>query len=1017
MAPTFYTDDIVAKVNNGNHLGVVERTYNDITTHEPHPERTQPAPIKRDTDIPYEQWNRFRRDGIPPRGTVFVRWETVNNASLIRESKLQLLDRSLLIGDIVRRSEQDATSGVVINTFTKCRLQGVHDVRYRDNHVIKGLVPPGNLEPGFEAAPAPKPPVLVDIPAEELMAASRTADGASAEEDLVIYKDWIGRVLAVTEKIALLLSDGCVVEIDDERASQADGQLDVFEVGDVAMTKKGNLRTGKWIFGQYNANTPPVGTVVHTRPVLVEVQWLQRRIGAGVSDREPPSTLERDELESEAFQVYDRTRRPAAFHADVATSTISNSEIDIQLGSRVRFRDLAGACVKYDGSPSSQQHQENNKLVRIPRQDTRGYDLNVFDVVRFETDVMVQWQDLSITREKSVDLVPDSSIDDEHAAWPGEIAHTLDVGPVEGVERIEQPGRVGVVQTVDSEERMAKVRWADDAVVQYTTAEEDGEGAPRTLLTGAVGVARGEEVEVSLYDVEAPGAMNVRRGDIVLIARKTWTGTESAPARGGGEWLGEIVDTCLDGTLIVRLGAAETVMDVVVKREDVVVAIRSDGTDDVDGWGGLEEEEDAFGMPERDAEQLEALFGDPYGVRNEWDYGMEVGDEVWDGSERDDSDDDDDEDEEERAIYEDENGQPMDLDEYENEDWESDDEDDHDETMQDADKHQQTPPTSTSPTPSNPTQQTTDPTSQPTTEDDDEPPPQYLILSGPPPSTHHFAQTPSPSSTNPTHLKRTTKEHTILRKPSVLPNGIYIRTWETRLDLLRVLILGPTGTPYTHAPIQIDFHLPPTFPTSPPQAFFHSWPTPSTLHGSGGVGRINPNLYEDGTICLSLLGTWESGKTERWNPATSTLLQVVVSLLGLVLVREPYFNEAGYEGLQGQEGSRRASGLYSERVFLRTRGFVVGALERVGKEKKEEVLGAEGSGVEGLEDVVRWVYWDSRGPGLLGEVVGDLEGVLRRSEQRSGEEVGREEEDGLTVVSKGVCIPLRRALERLRELM
>ncbi|RMY84074.1 hypothetical protein D0862_11511 [Hortaea werneckii] len=884
MAPTFYTDDIVAKINNEHHLGVVERTYNDITTHEPYPERTQPAPIKRDADISFEQWNRFRRDGIPPRGTVFVRWETVHNASLIRESKLQLLDRSLLIGDVVRRSEQDATSGVVINTFTKCRLQGVHDVRYRDNHVIKGLVPPGNLEPGFEVAPELKPAFLVDIPAEELMAASRTADGASGEEDLVLYKDWIGRVLAVTEKIALLLSDGCVVEIDDERASQADGQLDVFEVGDVAMTKKGDLRTGKWIFGQYNANTPPVGTVVHTRPVLVEVQWLQRRIGAGVSDREPPSTLERDELESEAFQVYDRTRRPAGFSADIATSTISNSEIDIQLGSRVRFRDLAGACVKYDGGSSLQR--QGNKLSRIPRQETRGYDLNVFDVVRFETDVMVQWQDLSITREKSVDLVPDSSIDDEHAAWPGEIAHTLDFRPVEGMERIEQPSQVGVVQTVDSEERMAKVRWAENAVVEYTTAEGGGDGGPRTLLTGVVGVARGEEVEVSLYDVEAPGAMNVRRGDIVLIARKIWTGAEGAPAPESREWLGEIVDTCLDGTLIVRLGAAETVMDVVVKREDVVVAIRSDGTDDVDGWG----------------------------------------------------------------------------------------------------------------------------------EDYHQPPPQYLILSGPPPSTHHFAQTPAPSSTNPTHLKRTTKEHTILRKPSVLPAGIYIRTWETRLDLLRVLILGPTGTPYTHSPIQIDFHLGPSFPADPPQAFFHSWPTPQTLHGSGGVGRINPNLYEDGTICLSLLGTWESGKTERWNAASSTLLQVFVSLLGLVLVPEPYFNEAGYEGLQGTEGSRRASGLYSERGFLRTRGFVVGALERVGKDEGEEG-GGGGSGLEGLEDVVRWVYWDPRGPRLLGEVIGELEGILERSERRGGEEVGEKEEDGLTVVSKGVCIPLRRALERLRELL
>ncbi|GAB1737011.1 hypothetical protein NU219Hw_g374t1 [Hortaea werneckii] len=1011
MAPTFYTDDIVAKINNGHHLGVVERTYNDITTHEPYPERTQPAPIKRDADISFEQWNRFRRDGIPPRGTVFVRWESVHNASLIRESKLQLLDRSLLIGDVVRRSEQDATSGVVINTFTKCRLQGVHDVRYRDNHVIKGLVPPGNLEPGFEVAPELKPAFLVDIPAEELMAASRTADGASAEEDLVIYKDWIGRVLAVTEKIALLLSDGCVVEIDDERASQADGQLDVFEVGDVAMTKKGDLRTGKWIFGQYNANTPPVGTVVHTRPVLVEVQWLQRRIGAGVSDREPPSTLERDELESEAFQVYDRTRRPAGFSADVATSTISNSEIDIQLGSRVRFRDLAGACVKYDGGSSLQR--QGNKLSRIPRQETRGYDLNVFDVVRFETDVMVQWQDLSITREKSVDLVPDSSIDDEHAAWPGEIAHTLDFRPVEGMERIEQPGRVGVVQTVNSEERMAKVRWAENAVVEYTTAEGGVDGGPRTLLTGVVGVARGEEAEVSLYDLEAPGAMNVRRGDIVLIARKIWTGAEGAPAPESGEWLGEIVDTCLDGTLIVRLGAAETVMDVVVKREDVVVAIRSDGTDDVDGWGGLEEEED-------ESERLETLLDDSYGLRNEWDYGMEVGDEVWHGSEMDESDDYDDDDDEERAIYEDENGQLMDLDEYENEDWESDDDEDdngNDETMQDAEQHQQTPPTSTPPTPSNPTQPTTDSTSPPSTEDDHQPPPQYLILPGPPPSTHHFAQTPAPSSTNPTHLKRTTKEHTILRKPSVLPAGIYIRTWETRLDLLRVLILGPTGTPYIHSPIQIDFHLGPSFPADPPQAFFHSWPTPQTLHGSGGVGRINPNLYEDGTICLSLLGTWESGKTERWNAASSTLLQVFVSLLGLVLVREPYFNEAGYEGLQGTEGSRRASGLYSERVFLRTRGFVVGALERVGKGEGEENVGGGGSGLEGLEDVVRWVYWHPRGPRLLGEVIGDLEGILERSEGRGGEEVGEKEEDGLTVVSKGVCIPLRRAMERLRELL
>ena len=44
--------------------------------------------------------------------------------------------------------------------------------------------------------------------------------------------------------------------------------------------------------------------------------------------------------------------------------------------------------------------------------------------------------------------------------------------------------------------------------------------------------------------------------------------------------------------------------------------------------------------------------------------------------------------------------------------------------------------------------------------------------------------------------------------------------------------------------------------------------------------RINPNLYETGNVCLSLLGTW-SGKedSEEWT-CNSNLLQLVVSIQG-----------------------------------------------------------------------------------------------------------------------------------------
>lgn len=48
-------------------------------------------------------------------------------------------------------------------------------------------------------------------------------------------------------------------------------------------------------------------------------------------------------------------------------------------------------------------------------------------------------------------------------------------------------------------------------------------------------------------------------------------------------------------------------------------------------------------------------------------------------------------------------------------------------------------------------------------------------------------------------------------------------------------------------------------------------------------------------VCLSLLGTWEGEHAaESWSPARSTLLQLFVSVHGLVLVQEPYWCEPGY---------------------------------------------------------------------------------------------------------------------------
>ena len=82
----------------------------------------------------------------------------------------------------------------------------------------------------------------------------------------------------------------------------------------------------------------------------------------------------------------------------------------------------------------------------------------------------------------------------------------------------------------------------------------------------------------------------------------------------------------------------------------------------------------------------------------------------------------------------------------------------------------------------------------------------------------------------------------------------------------------------------------------------------------GGTVRFNPNLYNCGKVCLSLLGTWQGEQGEAWQPKTSTLLQVFISVQALILVPDPFFNEPGYERIRGTAEGDRESRNYNETI-------------------------------------------------------------------------------------------------------
>ena len=141
-------------------------------------------------------------------------------------------------------------------------------------------------------------------------------------------------------------------------------------------------------------------------------------------------------------------------------------------------------------------------------------------------------------------------------------------------------------------------------------------------------------------------------------------------------------------------------------------------------------------------------------------------------------------------------------------------------------------------------------------------------------------------------MKRILTEITTLQ--SSLPEGIFVRYGISRPDLMKVLMIGPRDTPYEQGLFEFDVRLPYNYPASPPHFTF--------MTTGGGRASFNPNLYPDGKVCLSLLGTWSG---TPWDPSQSTLLQVLVSIQAMIFCSEPWYNEPGRETRETTTQSQR----------------------------------------------------------------------------------------------------------------
>eukprot|EP00439_Symbiodinium_sp_Y106_P079920 s861_g18.t1 len=137
-------------------------------------------------------------------------------------------------------------------------------------------------------------------------------------------------------------------------------------------------------------------------------------------------------------------------------------------------------------------------------------------------------------------------------------------------------------------------------------------------------------------------------------------------------------------------------------------------------------------------------------------------------------------------------------------------------------------------------------------------------------------------------------------------SSVFVRNGSQQQQLWRALITGPEDTPYSGGCFVFDVYFPVGYPNGPPEV--------KLLTTGGGTVCFNPNLYSNGKVCLSLLGTWQGERSESWDAQTSRALQVLVSIQSLILVPQPYFNEPGYETQIGTSRGDSQSKAYNATV-------------------------------------------------------------------------------------------------------
>ncbi|KAK7064351.1 isocitrate lyase [Favolaschia claudopus] len=933
----FYHQDVVRRVNplattdssaQDNINGIVMRCWQDAE--EPVPP-TVTDPLMRPLTRGEVGVSFYRQDAETNTRREFER-------QILPESELLLVDRTFHPGDVCKRSIDHMQSGVIVHASVNGRCE----------HVVSGE----RLE-GWTTL-------------DEL------SDRTYAEVgDFVAYDNWIGQVIELFDEVLVEISSGQII-----RMPELGSRFSVGEKGPDILPQPTSTVHSLFGFLLGNNRPSPGDTCVDVVHSVYAINWLAL---SQALDPEDAATR----------------RRPQQFWTgtDMSKLTLirSLSDLEMRVGDRVTFKDESKV-------PGTTHGTEPGPRVVI----------KVFTVTETQTFCHVLWQDGTKETIRSTDLIPYVN-PDEYDCWPGDWV----------IWNGEDEKRAVIIQSVNSAHRIASVLIPDTGKIELVPLLElDPHGISDTVAaletrSEGLGVRRGDFVFVH-PEGQTNGSRVIARvpriGEVEPWVRDapfidgqlagfrkemSEMGADIARRRGAENlvearilrpsadsemlWLGEVTDINLDGTaeLTHPNGTVKSYpLQRLTKLYDGLDQLEDDVWEEESEHPGLHEEHPMWTIQESGAWDSPSDSGDDWPSDTDEQRSQSSAAEapLVNGNGN-------------GSVWPDVALAPLEVvSGLLSSTLLSSIHGGHD--GPDTPKPAPTtdliiPTTSETERPVSPDVPKVVADDVPTAESpdnagdgDSESSLKRFEIQPSAPVDHAYYDT-IPAQPKNSFLARLAKEYRALS--SSLPDSILIRAYEDRTDLLRSLIIGPENTPYEDCPFVIDWMLDSNFPHTPPQAHFLSW--------TNGNGRVNPNLYEEGKVCLSILGTWQGDQNEVWNPARSSLLQAFVSIQGLVLVKEPWFCEPAYEKLRGTPDGIVNSRLYNEKAFVLSRGFVRRALELP---------------PGGLESEIDWLY---RRNGRLDKLITNSQRLIEKSKSASDSSEDSQDDPELAVPLFTMAVP------------